>query len=105
MLTSKQRAQLRGLANSMDTIFQVGKGGIGDAMLNQIKDALRARELIKLRVLENADYSAREAAEEIAAAVEADVVCVIGSRFVLYKPNPKKPIIELVQANGSKKSK
>lgn len=107
MLTSKQRAQLRGMANAMDTIFQVGKGGIGEAMLAQIKDALRARELIKIRVLENADYSAREAAEEIAAAVEADVVCVIGSRFVLYKPNPHKPIIELVdtktKAKGTRK--
>ncbi len=103
MLTSKQRAQLRGLANSMETIFQVGKGGIGEAMLQQIKDALRARELIKLRVLENAEYSAREAAEEIAAAVEADVVCVIGSRFVLYKPNPQKPVIELMPANGKVK--
>ena len=107
MLTSKQRAQLRGMANAMDTIFQVGKGGIGEAMLAQIKDALRVRELIKIRVLENADYSAREAAEEIAAAVEADVVCVIGSRFVLYKPNPHKPIIELVdtktKAKGTRK--
>lgn len=103
MLTSKQRAQLRGLANSMETIFQVGKGGIGEAMLQQIKDALRARELIKLRVLENAEYSSREAAEEIAAAVEADVVCVIGSRFVLYKPNPQQPVIELVPAKGKGK--
>ncbi len=103
MLTSKQRAQLRGLANAMETIFQVGKGGIGEAMLQQIKDALRARELIKLRVLENAEYSAREAAEEIAAAVEADVVCVIGSRFVLYKPNPKQPVIELLPASGKGK--
>ncbi len=103
MLTSKQRAQLRGMANAIDTIFQVGKGGIGEAMLAQIKDALRVRELIKLRVLENADYSAREAAEEIAAAVEADVVCVIGSRFVLYKPNPQKPIIELVDSKPKSK--
>ncbi len=97
MLTSKQRAQLRGMASTMDTILQVGKGGIGEAMLTQVSDALRARELIKMRVLENCEYSAREAAEEIAARVEAEVVCAIGSRFVLYKKNPKKPVIELVK--------
>ena len=62
MLTSKQRAVLRGMANSMDTIFQVGKGGISDTLVAQTDDALRARELIKLRVLENSGYTAREAA-------------------------------------------
>ena len=95
MLTSKQRAVLRGMANSMDTIFQVGKGGISDTLVAQTDDALRARELIKLRVLENSLYSAREAAQELAQATGADIVQVIGTRFVLYRRNPKKPVIDL----------
>lgn len=95
MLTSKQRAVLRGVANSMDTIFQVGKGGISDTLVAQTDDALRARELIKLRVLENSGYTAREAAEQLAEQTDSDVVQVIGSRFVLYRRNPKKPVIDL----------
>ena len=66
MLKSKQRAFLRGIASSYETIFQVGKGGINENFINQVTDALRKRELIKLRVLENSGYTAREAAEEIA---------------------------------------
>ena len=65
-LTSKQRAQLRGLANGIDTILIVGKEGIGDNLVKQANDALEARELIKGRVLENALMSAREAAEGLA---------------------------------------
>lgn len=95
MLTSKQRAVLRGMANSMDTIFQVGKGGISDTLVAQTDDALRARELIKLRVLENSGHTAREAAEQLAEQTGSDVVQVIGSRFVLYRRNPKKPAIDL----------
>ena len=95
MLTSKQRAVLRGMANSMDTIFQVGKGGISDTLVAQTDDALRARELIKLRVLENSGYTAREAAEQLADQTGSEVVQVIGSRFVLYRRNPKKPVIDL----------
>jgi len=95
MLTSKQRAYLRGLANTIDTIFQVGKGGIPDTLIVQTDDALKARELIKLKVLDNSLYSAREAAEEIAKKTKSEVVQVIGSKFVLYKRNPKEPKIEL----------
>ena len=95
MLTSKQRAVLRGMANSMDTIFQVGKGGISDTLVAQTDDALRARELIKLRLLENSGYTAREAAEQLAEQTGSEVVQVIGSRFVLYRRNPKKPVIDL----------
>ena len=83
------------MANSMDTIFQVGKGGISDTLVAQTDDALRARELIKLRVLENSGYTAREAAEQLAEQTGSDVVQVIGSRFVLYRRNPKKPVIDL----------
>lgn len=95
MLTSKQRAYLRGLANDYDTIFQVGKGGITDNMLEQIKNALEARELIKLRVLDNSDFSAREAANTISEAIGADVVSVVGTRFVIYKKSQKHREISL----------
>ena len=95
MITSKQRAFLRGIASSYETIFQVGKGGINENFINQVTDALRKRELIKLRVLENSGYTAREAAEEIASKTESDVVQVIGSRFVLFKRNPKEPVIDI----------
>lgn len=95
MLTSKQRAYLRSLANGLDTIFQIGKGGVSDEMCRQIDAALEARELIKLRTLDNSDYSPREAAEEIAEKIGADVVTVIGSKFVLYKESKENKRIEL----------
>ena len=97
MLTSKQRAQLRGIANSYETIFQIGKGGINDQIIKQIDDALTARELIKLRVLETAPVSAREAADETARKVGADVVQVIGTRFVLYRESKDNKQIYLVK--------
>ena len=95
MLNSKQRAALRGIAGTMDTIFQVGKGGINEALISQVSDALRKRELIKLRVLDNSTYTSREAAEEIAEKTGADVVQVIGNRFVIFKRNPKEPVIDI----------
>ena len=96
-LTSKQRAQLRGLANGIDTILIVGKDGIGDNLVKQANDALEARELIKGRVLENSMYTAREAAEELKVAARCEVVQVIGSKFVLfrYQHNKDKRKIEL----------
>lgn len=95
MITSKQRAYLRGLSNNYDTIFQVGKGGITENMTEQIGNALEARELIKLRVLDNSEYGAREAAEIIAKKVGADVVSVVGSRFVLYRESEKHKKIDI----------
>lgn len=95
MLTSKQRAQLRGIASTYETIFQVGKGGVNEAMCKDIGEALRKRELIKIKVLENSGYTSREAAEEIAAATDSEVVQVIGSKFVLFKRNPKEPVIDI----------
>ena len=89
-MTSKERAALRAQANGLDVLFQVGKGGIGDTLIAQTDDALRARELIKLRVLtETSPVSAREAADALAAAVNADVVQVIGGVIVLYRLNPE----------------
>lgn len=95
MLNSKQRATLRGMASKIETIFQVGKGGISDTLITQVSDALRKRELIKLRVLDNCTYSSREAATEIAEKTDSEVVQVIGSRFVLFKRNPKEPVIDI----------
>ena len=95
MLTSKQRAYLRSLATDLDTIFQIGKGGISEETCNQISNALEARELIKARVLDNSGYSAKEAASEIAEVINCDVVACVGSKFVLYKESEKKKRIFL----------
>ncbi len=95
MLNSKQRAGLKGLANSIDTILQIGKNEISDTLVKQVDDALTARELIKLRVLETAPYSPQEAAELLAEKTRSEVVQVIGTRFVLYRRNYKKPVIEI----------
>ena len=95
MLTSKHRAALRSIAANYDTIFQIGKGGVTEAMCAQIGEALRKRELIKLRVLDNSGYTAREAADQIADFLDADVVQVIGSKFVLFRRNPEEPVIDI----------
>ena len=89
-LTSKQRAQLRSLANGIDTIVHIGKEGIGDNLIKQADDALEARELIKCRVLENAMLTPREGAEALAKATRSEVVQVIGTKFVLYRPSHRK---------------
>ena len=89
-LTSKQRAQLRGLANGIDTIVHIGKDGIGENLTRQANDALEASELIKCRVLENSMLTSREAAEELARATRSEVVQVIGPKFVLYRPSHNK---------------
>lgn len=97
MITSKQRAYLRGLANSLETIFQIGKGGITEELASQVSNALNARELIKLHVLETCEYTAREAADGLSEVLGADVVSVVGNRFVLFRPsdNEKKRKIDL----------
>ena len=95
MLTSKQRAQLRSMASTMDTIMQIGKNGITEALVATVGDALEARELIKMRVLENSDMTVREAAEALAAATEAEVVSVIGTKCILYRESKTKKKIEL----------
>ena len=88
-LTSKQRAQLRGIANGIDTILIVGKDGIGENLVKQANDALEAREIIKGRVLENSLLSPREAAEALAPLTRSEVVQVIGTKFVLYRESHK----------------
>ena len=96
-ITSKQRAQLRAIATGIDTIFQVGKGGINDALVESVSNALRAREIVKGRVLETCEYSPREALAELAAACKAEEVQAIGKKIVLYKRNEKEPKIVLVK--------
>lgn len=97
-LTSKQRAQLRGLANTIDTIIHVGKDGITDNLVKQTDDALESRELIKGRVLDNnVEHDARTAADALAKATRSDVVQVIGSKFVLYRETHSKPKDQRIQ--------
>lgn len=100
MLTSKQRAYLRGLAAKEDTILQIGKDGITEKTAETMSDMLRARELVKGRVLENSMLTAREAAEQLAVAARCEVVQVIGSKFVLYRMQHDKSRrkIDLVKA-------
>ena len=85
MLTSKQRAYLRGLATSESAIMQVGKGGITENLVKTVSDALEARELIKMSVLENSEYTPRDTADALAEELGADVVGVIGRKIVLYR--------------------
>ena len=95
MLTSKQIAYLRGLASNEDTIMQIGKGGISENLIKTVSDALEARELIKLKVLENSEESPRSAAEALAQATDSEVVTVIGTKFVLYRESENNKKIEL----------
>ena len=101
-ITSKQRAQLRGLAMSADTIVQVGKGGITDPVIESVKTALKARELVKGRVLESCEYSPREVLDALCATCEAEPVQVIGTKFVIFKRNHADPKIELVKDKKKK---
>lgn len=96
-MTSKQRSYLKSLAVNLDTIFQIGKGGITDELCNQLLNALNARELIKIKILENSPISAKEASQEIANAIDADVVQVIGTKVVLFRvsDNEKNRKIDL----------
>lgn len=97
MLTSKQRAHLRSIAQSYNPIFYIGKLGITEEIINQLEHAINARELIKIGVQENCEHNARKAADIIAPQLEADVVAVIGRKFVLWRRSrdPKKRVIEL----------
>ena len=95
MLTSKQRAQLRSLAANEPTIMQVGKSGVTDTMVKTVSDALEARELIKMRVLENSGEAVRDVAEQLAECTESEVVAVIGKCLILYRESETKKKIEL----------
>ena len=95
MLTSKQRASLRGMANTLDTILYIGKEGITDNTVKEAYDALEARELIKCAVQQGCELTAREALEELCARVRAEPVQCIGRRFVMYRESRQNRRIEL----------
>lgn len=95
MITGKQRAYLRGLANNLDPIFQVGKNGVEEGFLTQLTEALEARELIKIKVLENSGLGAREVSNYICEKIGCEGIQAIGSKIVLYKKSSKKPKIEI----------
>ena len=106
-LTSKQRAQLRGVANSIDTIVIIGKDGITENLVKQANDALEAREIIKCKVLENSMLTAREACEELSRLTRSEQVQVIGTKFVLYRQHydKSKRKIELIKDKAGNKAK
>lgn len=95
MITSKQRSYLRSLANNLEPIFQIGKGGLEESFLKQIDEALEARELIKVNVLNNSGYEAREASDFICERLNCEGIQAIGNKIVLYRKSQKKPKIEL----------
>lgn len=94
-MTSKQRAYLRGLANQLDPIFQIGKSGISDNLIKQLSDALEARELIKITVLETAPDDVKSLAVEIANQTNSILVQTIGNKITLFRQNEKKSRFEL----------
>ena len=97
MITSKQRSQLKSIAQNEDTIIMIGKSGINETVISSVKDALKAREIVKGRVLDNSMVTPREACDALAEACGAEPVQVIGSKFVLYKRNNENPKIQLVR--------
>lgn len=92
-MTSKQRAYLRGLANSIDPIFQIGKSGLSENLLKQLDDALGARELIKINVLENSGEDVKSLGNTIADSINAVCVQTVGNKITLYRARKKNPII------------
>jgi RNA-binding protein len=93
MLTSKQRAYLKGLAHNLEPIFLIGKSGVTDTMIKEIDITLEKRELIKLKILNNSSEDPREASNQIAEQVGAEVVQVIGGKFIIYRPSKENPQI------------
>ncbi len=98
MITSKQRAYLRSMANSLPAIMQIGKGGLNENMLKAFSDALEARELIKLHVLENSGEDPRALVNALAEALGAEAVAATGRKIVLYRASEKNPVIVLPRA-------
>lgn len=90
MLTSKERAELRGKANSLKPMLHIGKEGITEAVVSQAVETLLAHELVKCRVLETALLTAVEAGNDLAEKSGADFISASGSTFVIYKKNPNK---------------
>lgn len=92
MLTGKQRSYLKSLANGIDPIMQIGKGGVTDNVRKQIDEALEARELIKIKLLNNSMLETKQTANEVAQSVGAEFVQSIGNKFVIYRESKEKVI-------------
>jgi RNA-binding protein len=92
MITTKQRSVLRSLAQNIEPIGQIGKGGLSENQINSFSDALEKRELIKVSVLNNSDCDAKELIQELADALNAIPVCAIGHKIVLYRKSKRKDI-------------
>ena len=104
-MTGKERAAFRAQANHLEPLFQVGKGGMSDALIKQTDDALRARELIKVKVLlESSPITPRETADALAAATGAEVIQVIGGVIVLYRESPELKEKALQKEKNKKKA-
>ncbi|MBP2241702.1 RNA-binding protein [Cytobacillus eiseniae] len=99
MLTGKQKRFLRSMAHNLNPIFQVGKGGVNENMIKQIKDALEARELMKISILQNCDEDKHTVAEQLAKGARAELVQIIGNIIVLYKESRENKKISLPKNN------
>ena len=95
MLTGKQKRFLRSMASTMEAIVQVGKNGVNDSVLFSLEEALRARELVKVKILKNALEEVDEAGNALAQATHAELVQILGRNVLLYRPNADKPLIVL----------
>ena len=95
MITGKQRSFLKSMANSIDPIFQIGKGGVSDNLIKQVDDALNAREIVKISILKNSELDPTEVAMELAEELNAEFVQSIGKRFTLYRESEKNKKIDL----------
>ncbi len=95
MITAKQRSYLRGLANNLEPIVNIGKGGLTPNILSQISEALEAREIVKVKLLDSSLLDPRDTANEVCSTLQAEYVQSIGSRFVVYKESEKNKTIQL----------
>ncbi|MBQ8298591.1 MAG: ribosome assembly RNA-binding protein YhbY [Clostridia bacterium] len=95
MITSKQRAYLRSIAQNLEPIFQVGKNGVNDNQVAQLIDALEAREIIKITLLDSTPADKHTIADEIAKRTDSDVVQLIGKKLTIYRKSTKNPKIVL----------
>lgn len=100
MLTSKQRAYLRSLANTENSIIQVGKGGMNENLVKTIDDALEKREIVKIHVLENSLTDARSVCEKVCSILNAEPVQVIGSKFIIYRESKENKTIILPKSRN-----
>ena len=95
MLTSKQRAKLRSLANSIEPVFQIGKGNLSDVQIQELSAVLSKRELIKISVLKGCDYTAKELIEIVADELDAEPVAAIGNRMIIYRRSDDKSVTHI----------